>query len=108
MLLAAKNARHEPPMIFVWVGLLFGLMSTVCWAFIVLHAFRRSVGTGVMVLFVPCFIFYYAFGQFEHPRKGVLVAGFIGGLLLSLTLPMLGSGGPVATLITPRAPARTF
>ncbi len=86
-------------MIFAWVGLLFGAVSTACWAFIILHAFRRSVGTGVMVLFVPCFIFYYAFAQFEHPRKGLLVAGFIGGMVLSVTLPMLGSGGPVGSLL---------
>lgn len=50
----------------------------VAWIFIILHAFGRSVGTGFLVLLVPCYILYYSFSQFEHARKGVIVGLFIG------------------------------
>lgn len=49
---------------------------------ILLHAFRRSVGTGVMVLFIPGYVLLYAFRQFEHPRRHLIVPGFLGALVL--------------------------
>lgn len=62
------------------------ILSLVAAAMIVVHAFRRSVGTGVMVLLIPAFIVYYAFTQFEHRRKGAVVAVWLGGLLLGSVL----------------------
>ncbi len=95
-------------MIFVWLGLLFGVASAVCWSFIVIHAFRRSVGTGVMVLFVPCFIFYYAFVHFEHPWKGLIVSGFIASLVLCVVLPSVNGGGLLLTRDAGQTRARGF
>lgn len=65
------------------LGLLLTLLGFTCAALILVHAFRRSVGTGVMVLLIPCYILYYAFSQFEHARKGLVIAGLIGGLALA-------------------------
>jgi translocator protein len=69
------------------------LLSLGCAVLILKHAFGMSVGTGFMVLCIPCFIFYYAFSQFEHRFKGAIVAGFIGGWVLTLALELAGGGG---------------
>ena len=70
-------------MLLVTLGVLFALISFGCSLFILFHAFQRSVGTGVMVLCIPCFMIYYAFSHFEHRRKGLIVAGWLAFLVLA-------------------------
>ena len=70
--------------LFAW------LVSLVCAIFIYIHAFQRSVGTGFMVLCIPCYIFYYAFSQFEHPRKGLIVGGLFAAFGLYVVLSSIG------------------
>jgi benzodiazapine receptor len=77
-----------------WLGALFGLVALALALPILAHAFRRSVGTGVMTLCVPAYVLVYAFTQFEHPRKGPVVFGWIGALVLCAVFLALGS--PVA------------
>ncbi|WP_224363475.1 hypothetical protein [Hyalangium versicolor] len=72
---------------------LFGLVTVVCAFFLYLHAFRRSVGTGMMVLLIPCYILFYAFSQFEHPRKNLILAGFFGCSVLAAVFLGLGAHG---------------
>lgn len=74
------------------VGLLLVLASTACFVIVLGHAFRRSLGTGVMVLCIPFFQVVYGFGQFDHPRKGVILGGWLGGFVLGLALWVLGVG----------------
>ena len=62
---------------------LFGVITLVCAAFLLVHAFRRSLGTGMMVLLVPFYMLVYAFSQFEHPRKNLILLGFFGCSLLA-------------------------
>lgn len=74
----------------VWLlGMVLTLIGFVCSIFVIAHAFRRSVGTGFMVLCVPCYSVYYAFSQFEHRRKGLIVAGYLGCLTLGSFLTSL-------------------
>lgn len=70
-------------MLLLAVGTFLALVSLGCALPILIHAFRRSVGTGVMVLCIPCFIAFYAFVQFEHRYKGALVAGWIATFVLA-------------------------
>ena len=77
-------------MAFVILGLLLQFISVVCWVFIFTHAFQRSLGTGVMVLLIPIYNVVYAFTQFEHRRKGLVLAGAIGGLMLAVVLRTFG------------------
>ncbi|HYH97539.1 hypothetical protein [Hyalangium sp.] len=72
---------------------LFGLVTLVCAVFLFLHAFRRSVGTGMMVLLIPFYILVYAFSQFEHPRKNLILAGFFGCSVLAAVFLGLGAHG---------------
>jgi benzodiazapine receptor len=71
-----------------------------CAIFIYIHAFQRSVGTGFMVLCIPCYIFYYAFSQFEHPKKGWIVGGMIGAFGLYVVLSSIGFIGSSASAFT--------
>jgi uncharacterized membrane protein HdeD (DUF308 family) len=75
---------------FVLLGLVLQLLAVVCWVFIFAHAFQRSLGTGVMVLLLPIYNVVYAFTQFEHRRKGLILAGAIGGLVLAVVLRTIG------------------
>ncbi len=70
-------------MILDVLGLVFSALGLACAAMVLVHAFKRSVGTGVMVLCIPCYILYYAFSQFEHGRKSLIIAGLVGGLTLA-------------------------
>ena len=90
-------------MTLVVLGLLFILLSVVCYALVLLHAFQRSVGTGFMVLCVPFYFLFYGFSQFEHRHKGLILAGALGGFVLGVVLramavqlsPVAGlAGGP--------------
>lgn len=62
------------------------LVALACAVLLLAHAFRRSVGTGVMVLLIPAYVLVYAFRQFEHPRKGLVVAAFVGASVLGAVL----------------------
>ena len=71
---------------------LLGVWAT-CALLIIVHAFQRSIGTGFMVLCIPCYVFYYAFSQFEHPRKNLIVAGMCAsaGLCLAISVALQAS-----------------
>ncbi len=69
-------------MILLSFGVLLTLIGFMCSVLVIVHAFRRSIGTGFMVLCVPCYNVYYAFSQFEHPRKGAVLLGYLGCLTL--------------------------
>lgn len=68
------------------LSLLLIACAAGCFLVVVVHAFRRSVGTGVMVLLIPPYHFVYGFSQFEHRFKGPILAGWMGGLVLGLVL----------------------
>ena len=66
------------------------LLGVGCFFVIVRHAFKRSLGTGVMVLLVPLFALYYAFVQFDHRRKGLIVVGAFAAMVSGVVLRNLG------------------
>ena len=80
---------------------LFALIALVCASFLVRHAFGRSLGTGVLVLLLPAYVLVYAFGQFEHRRKGLIVAGFVGCSVLAALLLGVAGAGPAQELLPP-------
>ncbi len=44
-----------------------------------------------MVLCIPGYILYYAFSQFEHQRKNLIIAALAGGLVLAGALRAVGA-----------------
>ncbi len=85
---------------------LFGALSLVCAIFMLVHAFRRSLGTGMMVLLVPFYLPVYAFSQFEHSRKNLVVATFFASSVLAAIF--LGLGAHALEQVTIRPPAPPF
>jgi hypothetical protein len=73
----------------VLLGILLQVVAVGCFMPVLVHAFRRSVGTGFMVLCLP-YTLYYAFSQFEHRHKGTLLAGWLGGLVVGVVLRAVG------------------
>ncbi|RKG70694.1 hypothetical protein [Corallococcus terminator] len=88
------------------LAILFGVVSLACAVTLLIHAFRRSVGTGVMVLLIPCYMLVYAFSQFEHPRKNLIVAGFLASTVLTAVFLGMGSHGLAA--VAARTPPPGF
>jgi benzodiazapine receptor len=68
------------------VGQVFQLLTVVCFVLVLLHAFQRSVGTGMMVLLIPIVCIVYGFTQFEHRHKGLILAGWLGGFVVAVVL----------------------
>jgi translocator protein len=83
---------------------LFGFITLVSVAFLVVHAFRRSLGTGMMVLLVPCYVLVYASSKFEHPRKNLILAGFFGGAVLAGVFLGMGAHALAQVVFQPPPP----
>lgn len=71
------------------LGLLFQLISVACFVLVLNHAFGRSLGTGFIVLLIPFYAVYYGFSQFEHRRRWLLLAGWLGFFLVGTLLRLL-------------------
>jgi len=65
---------------------LSAFVAACCAVVILVHAFRRSVGTGMIVLLVPAYLPVYAFSQFEHRRKGWISSGLLAFSVLAAVL----------------------
>ena len=62
---------------------IFSLVSIVSWVVVLIHAFKSSTGQGFMCLCIPCYVLYYMFAKFEHPRKPLVIGGDLGGSIAS-------------------------
>lgn len=80
------QACYPHPMALSVLGLLLIFVSVVCFALVLVHAFQRSLGTGFIVLCLPIYNVYYGFSQFEHRRKGLVLAGWLGAGVLGIAL----------------------
>ncbi|MBS1152058.1 MAG: hypothetical protein H6Q89_3756 [Myxococcaceae bacterium] len=78
------------------LGLVIQFLAVTCFVFVLLHAFQRSVGTGFMVLLIPIVSIVYGFGQFEHRRKGLILAGWLGGFVVAVVLRTMAVHHPAA------------
>ena len=73
------------------LGALCGLASFVCGIIILVHAFTKGgVAQGFLSLCVPFYILYYAFAKFEHPKKNLILAVWLGALVLEIVFMMMG------------------
>jgi hypothetical protein len=77
---------------FSALGSLCALISFVCWIIILIHAFSKGGALqGFLSLCIPFYIIYYAFARFEHPKKNLIVVGYlVGGILAGVFLSMAG------------------
>lgn len=61
------------------LALLSAVAALGGWLLLLRHAFSRSVGTFALVLLLPGYAPWYAFSQFEHAKKGAVLAAWLGG-----------------------------
>ena len=79
------------------LGLILMLVSVTSWTLVLVHAFKRSLGTGFIVLCLPIYNVYYGFSQFEHRVKGLVLAGWLGaGVLGAVVLRWVGVAASVS------------
>ena len=66
---------------------LFSLIGLVCGIIILIDAFKNEVWKGIVCL-VTCglYMLYYAFVEFQNDKKWLIVAGWLGGGIVSAAL----------------------
>ena len=74
------------------LGSLFYLVTFVCSIIILIAAFKESVAQGFLCLCIPIYILYFAFAKFEHEKKKVILAAWIGSGVLGAVLYGVGAG----------------
>lgn len=73
-------------MFMALAGLLY-LVAFVCAIIVLIHAFTKGGALqGILCLCVPIYIIYYMFAKFEHPKKNLIIAGYIGGIVLAIVI----------------------
>jgi hypothetical protein len=65
---------------------LIQLAVVVVHVIIIVHAFKTSAVQGLLSLFVPLYILYFAFARWEHPKKAVYIGVWLGGAVLANVL----------------------
>ena len=88
-------------MVLTYISYFFMVVGFVPFAFILRHAFVSSTGQGFLCLCAPGYVIWYAFARFSHRRKPLIVALFLVGFALAVTLQQIdalraGSPPPVA------------
>lgn len=68
-----------------------GLASTVCGIIILISAFQDDVGKGFLCLCVPFYVLFYAFSEFDHEKKELILTLWLLPLLLCLGATCLTS-----------------
>lgn len=64
------------------LGSLLSLVALVCSIIILIHAFKASIGQGLLCLCIPFYILYYAFARFQHEKKNqILIVWLVSGVL---------------------------
>jgi hypothetical protein len=80
-------------------GALFALMAAVCGIIILINAFKQSTGTGILSLLFFPYALYFAFAKFTHQKKGLILAGWLGGIFLSCALSAAGAAMSAAAAL---------
>jgi hypothetical protein len=72
-------------LIFSLLALVVGLGSLVCSVIILIEAFKDEIWKGFVCILCGLYFLYYAFIDFDHEKKWLIVAGsLLGGTLASV------------------------
>lgn len=77
-------------LLFVILAGALALVSLVCGLILLVNAFRRGIGQGLAFALLPPYALYWAFAELVHPRKRLLLAGWLGGSVLACAMVGLG------------------
>jgi translocator protein len=65
------------------LALLFALVGIGCAVVILIDAFKDAVWKGLVALLCGCYMLYYAFFEFDHEHKWLILLGWVGGAVAS-------------------------
>jgi hypothetical protein len=69
------------------LSLPLSLIGLVCTIIILIHAFQNAVWKGLLCLLTGgIFLLYYAFVEFQHEKKALILAGWLLPTILSVAL----------------------
>lgn len=77
------------------IGSILLLVAAVFGLIILINAFKESVGQGLLCMFVPLYIFFYAFAKYRSPKKPIVVGGWLGAMTIGIVLQVVGVVGAV-------------
>lgn len=72
------------------IGSVLLLVAAVLGLVILIGAFKESAAQGLLCMFVPFYMFYYAFARYKSSKKGLVVGGWATALVLGATLQIVG------------------
>ena len=85
-------------MVFTILALLISLAGLGCWIIILIDAFQNEIWKGIVCLLCGLYGLYYAFAEFEHEKKWLIVGGAIGSNVLAFILYMLAGASAAASV----------
>jgi len=62
------------------VGILLSLLGLVCAIIILIDAFKDAIWKGLVGLLCGLYLLYYAFVEFDHEHKWLIILGWLLGI----------------------------
>lgn len=69
-------------MVLMGVGGLFMLIGFIFWVIVLINAFKTDTTQGILSLCIFPYMLYWVFAKFTHPKKGLIIAGLLGGYII--------------------------
>lgn len=73
------------------IGSIVLLVAGVLGLVILINAFKESAAQGLLCMFVPFYMFYFAFARYSGSKKGVVVGSWVGALVVGIALQVTGA-----------------
>ncbi len=74
----------------MYAGIAFLAISGLLALFLLVSAFRTSAKDGLLSIFIPLYLLYFAVAKFTSPKKGLIVGGWLGAAALGVVLTVIG------------------
>jgi hypothetical protein len=72
------------------------LISLVCWIIILIAAFKDEIWKGVVGLICGLYLLYYAFVEFDHENKWLIILGALLGTALGVVGQVMMGGAALS------------
>lgn len=86
------------------LGSVFWVVSFVCSIIILIDAFKNEIWKGIVSLLCGLYMLYYAFAEFQHEKKTLILVGWLLGGLVGTGIYMAGAFSGMASGAPPLTP----
>lgn len=80
----------------VMLGYAVMLIGLVCAIIILIDAFKSAVWKGIVGFLCGFYLLYYAFVEFKHEKKSLIIAGWLLPMILGYGLVFMGAAQAIA------------